>query len=103
MTPQEREKFYDEEIAPALAELCRHCADAGISILVLAEYAANALGRTSMLLDGHGESIALAHMAADAKGNPDALIRALMDDAQQAGHTSMYLFKLGVPFDPPGS
>ncbi|PZU61144.1 MAG: hypothetical protein DI547_01585 [Sphingobium sp.] len=100
MTPEERERFYDEDVAPALAELCRHCAAAGISILTLAELRPEALGRTAMLLDGHGQGIALANTAAGANGNPDALIRALIADAQANGHSSIYLFQLGIPFDP---
>jgi hypothetical protein len=100
MTPQEREAYYDAEIAPALAELCRHCAEVGISILALAEWAPNARGRPAMLLDGHGEGIALANQAAGVKGNRDALIRCFMEDAAREGHSSIYLFQLGVPFDP---
>lgn len=100
MTPQERERFYDEEIAPALAELCRHCAACGISILALAEWAPNAMGRTTLLLEGHGEGIALAHTAATANGSADALIRSLIETAQKDGHASIYLYQLGVPFDP---
>lgn len=99
-TPEQREAFYDEEIAPALAELCRRCAEWGISILTLAEWAPNAMGRTAMLLEGHGEGIALANLAASANGNGDALVRSLMEAAEQNGHSSIYLFQLGVPFDP---
>lgn len=102
MTPGEREAFYDREVAPALAELCRHCAEWGISILALADLAPRAMGRTTMLLENHGAGIALANLAANANGDCDALIHSLIEAACKSGHSSSYLFQLGVPFTPVG-
>jgi hypothetical protein len=33
MTPEEREAFYDKEIAPALMALAKRCEEAGMSIV----------------------------------------------------------------------
>lgn len=38
MTPQEKEQFYDENVAPELAKLAKLCKEKGISFLAVAEY-----------------------------------------------------------------
>lgn len=99
MTPQEREAFYDQEIAPALISISKRCAEHGLSFLALAEWAPGAFGRTVHLVPGHGETIPLTNKAATANGNTDALIHALAKDGMKEGHSSIYLFEMGVPFE----
>lgn len=38
MNAEEREKFYDEEIAPALLELAKKCLDNGLSMVAAVEW-----------------------------------------------------------------
>ncbi|QUT04227.1 hypothetical protein KFK14_13915 [Sphingobium phenoxybenzoativorans] len=99
MTPQEREAFYDREIAPALLSLSRRCAQHGISFMALAEWAPGSVGRTVNMAPGHSDTLPLANKAVAVSGNTDAMIHALIKEGKKDGHSSIYLFELGVPFE----
>lgn len=100
MNAQDRERYYDAEIAPVIADLCRLCHARGFSFLAAIEWRPGALGRTVQLFEDAGDAMILANAALAAKGDVDTLLRALMDDARKHGHNSPYLQQLGVPFDP---
>lgn len=100
MTAEERERFYDEDIAPVLAELGWRCAQHGLSFLAVVEWRPGAMGRTVQLSDEHGYGIEHANAAASANGETDVLIAKLIAEAQRSGHESEYLRKLGVPYRP---
>jgi hypothetical protein len=96
MTPEEREAFYDREIAPVLLELGRKCQDNGLSLVAVVEWAPGDTGRTANICEGAGIGLRMTHMAAQAAGNADALIMALMKHGREHGHNSMCLHQLGV-------
>ena len=57
MTPEEREQFYDREIAPTLLELARKCQDNGLSMVAMVEWEPGETGRTACLAAGAGVGI----------------------------------------------
>lgn len=100
MTDEEKEAFYDAEIAPALLELANKCADNGLSFVAKVGWSPRNSGATSRLVEGCGFEMELAYMAVRANGNVDGLIMALMGQARKAGHQSVFLKMLGVPYEP---
>lgn len=99
MTEEEREAFYDAEIAPALRALAMRCHANGLSFLAVVEWAPGETGRTYSQSPPAGLGIRWADAAARANGNADSLIFALMKEAQENGHSSMCLKMLGVPLE----
>lgn len=97
----ENEKFYDEEIAPALLDLCRRCNERGLSFLAAVEYGPGEVGRTSQFVEGYGLAIDNARVAILAGDNADTLIGFMAQKARETGHSSAHLFQLGVPLSPP--
>jgi hypothetical protein len=77
MTPEERETFYDKEIAPALLELSKRCQDAGLSMVATVEWAPTEGGHTFALVEGSSFAIRMAKLACEVRGNVDAMIIAL--------------------------
>lgn len=62
MTSEEREAFYDAEIAPALMEIGKKCLDNGLSMLAVVEYAPGERGTTRCLQGYPGlEMVMLSH------------------------------------------
>jgi hypothetical protein len=102
MTADERERFYDEDIAPMLAEIGWRCAQHGLSFLAAVEWRPGAIGRTVQLCEQRGYGIDHANAAIIANGETDVLIAKLIAEAQRFGHESEYLRKLGVPYRPAG-
>lgn len=97
MTPQEREAFYDAEIAPALRDLAQRSQANGLSFLAVVEWEPGEHGRTFYQSPPAGLGIRLAEVAAQANGNADSLIMALMKHGHEHGHSSACLAMLGVP------
>lgn len=78
MTPEEREAFYDKEIAPALLALTKRCEDAGMSLVAQVEWdAESGAGSTFALAEGSSFAIRLVKLACEVRGNVDSLIIAL--------------------------
>jgi hypothetical protein len=100
MTQEEREAFYDAEIAPVLSTLADKCKANGLSFLAVVEWAPGEHGRTLSLTPPHGHGIRWADLAARVSGNVDSLIMALMKEGREYGHSSICLHQLGVPEKP---
>lgn len=100
MTPEEREAFYDSEIAPGLMGLAKKCQDNGLSIAAVVEWDPGETGRTVALAANAGFGLRMTEVAIRSAGNVDALIMALMKYATEHGHSSMCLKQLGVPTSP---
>lgn len=100
MTPEEREKFYDSEIAPILLQLAGKCQDNGLSIAAIVEWDPGETGRTAALAEGSGFGIRMAEMAMRAGNNVDSMIMGLMKYGREHGHSSACLVHLGVPTTP---
>ena len=99
-TANERETFYDTDVAPAILAIARQCEERGLSFLTIIVWDPGEFGRTVSLCEGSGISIRLAYMVARAKGNVDAIIIALMKYGSEHGHNSICLSQLGVPTSP---
>jgi len=97
MTPQEREDFYDREVAPVLMDIAKKCQDNGLSITTMVEWDPGETGRTAALTAEAGFGIRMAEAAMQARGNVDSLIGAIMGYAKDRGHSSVFLKQLGVP------
>lgn len=94
MTPEEREAFYDREIAPALMELAGKCQTNGMSMVAVVEWSPGKNGRTMSIREGAGIELLVVRWAAEAQGNADALIMGLKKHGHEHGHNSMYLHLL---------
>lgn len=99
MTPEQREAFYDAEIAPALMGLARKCEDFGFSIVAKVEWQPGETGTTASIRGDAGFGLRLTHWAAASNGNVDSLIIACKKYGQEHGHESICLHLLGVPFN----
>lgn len=102
MTQEEREAFYDAEIAPILRDLSGKCRENGLSFLAVVEWAPGEQGRTLSLAPPSGHGIRWADAAARANGNADGLIMGLMQEGREHGHNSICLHQLGIPEKPVG-
>jgi hypothetical protein len=98
MTSDEREAFYDSQIAPVLMDLAKKCEENGLSIAAMVEWQPGETGRTAALAAEAGFGIRMAEAAMQAHGNVDSLIGAIMSYAKERGHSSVCLKLLGVPF-----
>lgn len=94
------EEFYDSEIALKLLELCNLCGDRGMSMVAPVEYGPNLIGETSRLAAGHGIEIRMAYWGIRARGNIDSLVINAGRYANEVGHSSMILRRIGVPTTP---
>ncbi len=98
--PEEREAFYDTEIAPILIDLAKRCQDAGLSFVATAEWEPGEGGTTMALQAARSLSIETAMVAARSRNNVDTIIMHLMRCGSERGHSSMCLKILGVPMSP---
>jgi hypothetical protein len=78
MTPEEKEKFYDEEIAPILAQLGKKCEDNGLSFFAAVEYDPEeyGFGRTSTRTKDCSVVMEMLNWVAKSMGNIDAFVMA---------------------------
>jgi len=92
-----REEFYDREIAPALRKLAERCAAQGMSFAAAVQFADQGVGSTVMLTEAPDPTLRLTAFAARCKGNADLLLGWIEEDARKHGHSSVYMARLGVP------
>lgn len=107
MNAKEREKFYDEQIAPELGRLAKLCTDNGLSMLSVVEFEKNEAEES-----GYGKILALNKDASQAIRWMDAFVQtnanfekyclAFMKHCIQnkIPHTSISLQQLGIEPDP---
>lgn len=100
MTQDEREAFYDAEIAPALLDVARKCEAAGLSFVAQAAWGNQECGSTVKLTAEMWASARIAAFAVRANGNADLLIKWMLDDADANGHNSIYLNLLKYKMSP---
>lgn len=92
----DRERFYDDHIAPTLADLARQCEANGLSLLAFCEYG-DGYGQTRMFAPDASNAMRLINAAGQANGNFDALALAIYHWAKAEGmvDTSLVLGLLG--------
>ena len=91
MTPEEREDFYDREVAPVLLDLAKKCQDNGLSIAAMVEWDPGETGNTAAIAAKAGFGIRMAEAAMQARGNVDSLIFAIQKYTKEHGHNSICL------------
>lgn len=94
---EDRERYYDLEIAPVLKALSARCKRAGLSFVASVEWAPGESGSTVTLQDTVGWPTRTAAVAAASGGNADLVILDIMERARITGHSSACLHTLGVP------
>lgn len=99
MTPEEREAFYDREIAPLLLELANKCQANDMSLVASVEWEPGKAGRTMSVRDTAGIALNMVRWAAEAQGNADSLILRMKKHGEEYGHNSMCLHMLGAKYD----
>jgi len=87
----DKETFYDNEIAPKLAELANLCADNGLSFVAAVEVEPFLLGETRRLAEGFTVAPLLASQAIASNGNADALIMAMLKNEKGEKSQSVML------------
>ena len=107
LTPEEREAFYDAEIAPALLELGKKCQDRGLSFLALIEWGADDLGRTCTIAKDGSQFFRVMQAATQARAsngafNLDAFVIGMGRDTttNRRPHSSIVLSQMGIDPDP---
>lgn len=107
MTAKKREKFYDEQIAPALARLAKKCTDNGLSMLAVVEFDTNdagesGYGKTMWLADRASESFRWFDLFVRVNANFERYCLAFIRNcvAKKIPHSSIYLERLGIHPDP---
>jgi hypothetical protein len=100
MTPQEKEQYYDNHVAPKLLEVAKECDELGLSLLAVCEWAPGEYGSTVLLREGASFGLRLTHAATQANGNVDSLLIAIERHAREHGHCSAYLSMRGIPTTP---
>ncbi len=97
MNAEDREQFYDRDIAPKLLELALACESNGISMACVADFGGETSSTTVTLQAGSPVWIRLVYVAMRARENVDALFFAIMKHAREHGHNSIMLSQLGIP------
>ncbi|WP_439398758.1 hypothetical protein ACRQ5Q_15280 [Bradyrhizobium sp. PMVTL-01] len=103
MDANEREAFYDAEIAPVLKDLAKKCQDNGLSLVAQVEWEPGETGRTVAIVEKSSFGIRMAEAAMRSNGNVDAFLLGVTKYAQEHGHSSMFLNLLNVPTTPKAS
>ena len=102
----DNESFYDEVVAPALCDLAKQCQDRGMPFLAMVGYDdAGSVGRTVTMPVGTPATIRYADAGGKAwcaggDVNIDGFLIAIMREAIEKGHSSVFLHQLGVPTVP---
>jgi hypothetical protein len=99
------EEIYDTEIAPQLLNISVRCRELKMPFVASVEYERGKSGRTEFCPNLNGDERPstkqlFVHYAARCNGNVDALIMAIIKDAEKYGHGSMYLHMLKVKTNP---
>lgn len=94
------ESAYDSEIAPKLLEIGKRCKELGMSFVALVEYSPGETGRTHTQQPNACNEFLLTAIAAQTRGNIDALAISWARHARKVGHGSIVLRNLGVPLEP---
>jgi hypothetical protein len=96
----DKEKVYDDEVAPLLRQVCDLCEKHGMPMLAVVQFNQTDWGHTAYT-SGPYPLANMRHCYYFAKsGNFDASMGAVLDDARKYGHSSIYLTLLGVPQGP---
>lgn len=94
-----KEQYYDEHVAPKLAEIGKECEARGLSLIAACEWEPGEFGSTVTLTDA-SYAMRLVNSAIMSLGNVDTLLIAISKHATKHGHSSIFLKQLGIPTVP---
>ena len=106
MNAKEREKFYDEQIAPELSRLSKLCFDNGLSMLAVVEFnkkdGESEYGKTLGLAKGASDSIRWMDAFVQSNANFERYALAFSRHCvkNKIPHTSIALQQMGIEPDP---
>lgn len=95
-----KEAFVTDRLMPQIMRIVRDCADNGISLLAVCEWAPETSVRTLTLQPETGLGLRLADAAVRSNGSVDSVINAIKHYATRHGHDSNLLETLGIPKTP---
>jgi hypothetical protein len=81
-------------------DLAKQCQERGMSLVAVCQYDSDGSGTTRTLTGSLLPHIRLTDYAAQAKGNVDSLILALVKDGDKYGHNSLFLRQIGCASSP---
>jgi hypothetical protein len=94
MSAEEKERFYDEHVAPVLLDLMHKCAERDMPFIALVEWEPMNFGRTTHMMEGASVAMKITDLASRAAGNVDSLFIAIEKYGKKYGHNSIYLTML---------
>jgi len=100
MTQDEREAFYDTELAPLLLALGQKAKEAGLSFVASVGWGNFETGSTVCLQEAADPTSRLTAYAARCKGNADHLIKMIIEDCEKYGNQSIYVHLLTYKLKP---
>lgn len=97
----EKEKYYDEVIAPKLSELAKDAQAHGLNFFALVDWGKSEYGRTHYCVEGtQSLPFRMANWSAQCDGNVDSFWMAVQKYARKYGHCSVFLELQGIPSKP---
>lgn len=94
------EAIHDAEIMPALDAISKRCQELGMSMVACVEWAPGKYSTTSCVGGDTCPQLRLGYTWLRSFGNFDSFAMAAMRHAEQHGHQSVILMRLGVPLTP---
>jgi len=97
----DKEKYYDDVIAPKLSEMAKDAIAHGLNFFALVEWEPGEYGRTHYCVEGRqGLPFRMANWAAQCGGNVDMFWLTAQRYAGKHGHGSFFLKQQGIPEKP---
>ena len=90
----EKEKYYDDEIAPLLRKIAKMCKEKGMSMVCAVEFNRNEIARTALINKDPGIEISMVHHCAKTVPNIDAYVIGIKRYCKEKGidtNQSVYL------------
>ena len=88
----ENEVFYDEEIAPRLAEVAKLCQDRKMSIVADVEYEPGETGHTRVVQENPGAKLFISYAASRCAGNIDRFIMSVYNHMEKRGELGVSIY-----------
>jgi len=88
----ENEIYYDDVIAPKLAEIAKMCEARGMSMVCDVEYDPGETGSTRFMQPTAGAKLKIAYAASRCRGNVDALIMGINNMMREEGSLDVSIY-----------
>ena len=88
----ENEIYYDDVIAPKLAEIANLCGERGMSIVCDVEYSPDEIGSTILVQEGAGVKILFTRFASKSRANVDKFIMGMYNFMEDRGELGVSIY-----------